>query len=55
MDRGAGQATVHRITKSQTRLCNFQVDNPSVRQIVGKFHLFFPHMCLVLIFGLHRL
>ena len=55
MDRGAGQVTVHGITKSQTQLCNFQVDNLSVRQIVGKSHLFFPHMCLVLIFWLHRL
>ena len=35
--------------------CNFKVDNLSVRQIVGKSHLFFPHMCLVLIFWLHRL
>ena len=37
LDRGAGQATVHGVTKSQTRLCDFHLNKKKDRN----FHLNF--------------
>ena len=38
MDREAWRAAVHGVTKSQTQLCNFQVDNLSDFTFTFHFH-----------------